>query len=95
MGTASQKYNNPLGVELKQLGFDHITSTDGAQTPPSGTDRWIKIIPANGTSPTLGAGTNMILGDDPASGEAVPAEGLEGPFEQIEVATGEVYAYRG
>ena len=95
---ASQKYNNLTGNELGQQGFDHIVSTDGTVTVAADADyfdRWLWIVPANGTTPTLGAGTNVMLGDQFVTGQTVPEKGLYAPFDAIELSAGEVYAYRG
>lgn len=101
MATAGQKYNNPLGIELGQNGVKHIQSSDGVVTPPSDADRFFRLIPANGTTPKLatpngGSGsTKTLIRDNFVDGQTVGSEGLDGPFESVELKQGEVYAYVG
>lgn len=88
-----------IWASLGQNGMDHITSSDG-RTTPSGSNKWLFLIPANGTSPTIttqngGSGnTTVSQGDQFVDGESVPSEGLYGPFTEVELSAGEVYAYR-
>lgn len=88
-----------LWASLGQGGFDHIDDTN-RHTPGDWGNKWLFLIPANGTSPTVatqngGSGNTTCAGSDNfVDGEAVPAEGLFGPFTEIELKAGEVYAYR-
>lgn len=89
-----------LWAGLGQNGFDHITAADGRTTPGSGYNKWLFLIPAGGTSPQVatqngGTGHTTVADSNQfVDGENVPQEGLYGPFTEIDLSQGEVYAYR-